>query len=126
MKKYKFIIIKTALLTLLIIPFLMSCDENESPKSDKKELTSVQIIAGSEIFAAQLGNDGKTWGFNINSDFNMNLLKTATVHYTVSNGTYATYPLSGSTHDFTVSPMGIVASAEDGTEVYYAIVMNVQ
>ena len=125
MKKLKNRITLTALLTLLIIPFFPSCEEEAIPPSNEKEITSVEIVAGTQLFVAQL-YDGTTWNFAVNSDFNQNLLKTARVDYTVVRGTYASYPLTGSTHDFTVSPMGIVVTAEDGSEVYYSVEMKVQ
>ena len=112
------------LAALLMIPYFSSCkDEKTGTKSDKKELTNFKIVVGTEEITEelipQLQSDGATWLSLVDLNFDHELLKTATIHFTLSDGA-SSYPASGATVDIS-APLTIGVKAEDNSTFYYTL-----
>ena len=114
-------------LALLVIPYFSACkkdDNNTSeddipPKSDKKEMTDVNVRVGTEDFVPVLQDDGKTWFFEIPYGFDEALLEMAIVTFSLSQEATAS-PGSGSMLDLS-TPKDIVVKAQDESTFTYTI-----
>ena len=110
-------------LAMLVIPYFSTCKkdpnkEPDPPKSDQKEITNLKVRAGTD-FTPVLQSDGKTWQFTVDFDFDQELLKEATVTFTISRGAVSS-PVTGATLDLR-SPKDIIVTAEDESKFTYTI-----
>jgi len=124
---FSFKSMQALLLALLMVPFFSTCkdkDNPEPPKSNETVMTNVLVTAGTEFYPT-LQADGKTWKFWVDYGFNMDLLKSATVTFKLSDGATST-PASPANNVDLTSPKNFTVTAEDGSTTFvYTIAMEV-
>ena len=112
-------------LAILFIPLFSTCkdDKPEPPKSDKKELTNVNIKVAGQTWSAQ-SKDGKNFEFLaplvVNGVlFNQDLLREATIEFTIPEKATSD-PQSGARVNLT-QDLTITVTAEDETIAQYIV-----
>ena len=122
----KFRFVKTARLlvaALLLMTFFSSCKEkpeSEPVKSSAKEMSNVTVIAGGQVFFADL--EGTTFGFLVSLQLvekNPDAFKNAMVNFKVSDGAVSK-PKSGDWVDLT-DDVSYTVTAEDGSTAEYIV-----
>ena len=121
MKKFRFRFTKTLLFAILLIPYFSSCQDDEPKQNSQKELMNLKVLVGTEEFKPQLQSDGETWRSPVDLNYDHELLKTATIIFSLPKGA-AAYPHSGATVDLS-EPVTISVRAEDGSTFFYSIEM---